>query len=131
MEDDDDYVSPKDHEWMRRTGVGSTNYNIAINSPLPSRYVILKNKHNKRQLSQVLSYDTDVFVLLVFWMWTSARMHALTGFDTTSLPFDKSKVSAPCVIEAGDFRGLFHVIGEEGAMQSDLLEAGLSLFCAL
>ena len=50
-----DHVSPKDHEWMRRGGVGSTNYNIAINSPLPSRDAILKNKHNKRQLSRVLS----------------------------------------------------------------------------
>ena len=37
-------------------GVCSTNYNIAINSPLPSRDAILKNKHNKikRQLSRVL-----------------------------------------------------------------------------
>ena len=110
-----DHVSPKDHERMRRGGVGSMNYNLAINSPLPSRDAILKNKHNKRQLSWVLSTfdmstavtidtqytgvfgheeagvtiisyvlqavgegknvvrvlcdDTDVFVLLVFWMW--------------------------------------------------------------
>ena len=108
-------LSPKDHEQMRRAGVGSTNYNIAINNPLPSRDAILKNTHNKRQLSRVLSTfdmsaavtidtrnpgvfghgeadvtiisyvlqvvgdgknvvrvlcdDTDVFVLLVFWMW--------------------------------------------------------------
>ena len=100
---------------MRRAGVGSTNYNIAINSHLPSRDAILKNKHHKRQLSLMLSAfdmgvaftidtqdtgvfrheeaevtiisyvlqavgsgnnvvrilceDTDVFVLLVFWMW--------------------------------------------------------------
>ena len=32
-----DNVSPKDHERMRRAGVGSTKYNIAINSPLPKR----------------------------------------------------------------------------------------------
>ena len=49
-----DDVSPKD-ERMRRAGVGSTNYNIAINSHLPSRDAILKNKHNKRQLSRMLS----------------------------------------------------------------------------
>ena len=30
-------------------------YNLAINSPLPSRDAILKNKYNKRQLSRVLS----------------------------------------------------------------------------
>ena len=162
-------LSPKDHERMRRAGVGSTNYNIAINSPLPSRDAILKNAHNKRQLSRVLSTfdmsaavtidtrnpgvfghgeadvtiisyvlqavgdgknvgrvlrdDTDVFVLLVFWMWMNQLvdkcqrqmercdgavlninqtctklgskclqllgMHALTGCDTTSFPFNK------------------------------------------
>ena len=110
-----DNVSPKDHDRMRRAGVGSTNYNIAINSHLPSRDSILKNKHHKRQLSRMLSTfhmgaaftidtqdtglfrheeadvtiisyvlqavgsgnnvvrilcdDTDMFVLLVFWMW--------------------------------------------------------------
>ena len=42
-------LSSKDHERMRRAGVGSTNYKIAINSPLPSRDAILKNTHNKRQ----------------------------------------------------------------------------------
>ena len=50
-----DNVSPEDHERMGCAGVGSTNYNIAINSLLPSRDAILKNKHNKRQLSRVLS----------------------------------------------------------------------------
>ena len=100
---------------MRRAGVGSTNYNIAINSHLPCRDAILENEHHKRQLSimlsafymgiaftidtqdtwvfrhdeadvTIISYvlqavcsgnnvvrilcdDTDVFVLLVFWMW--------------------------------------------------------------
>ena len=44
-----------DHERMRRAGVGSTNYNIAINSPLRSRDAILKNKHNKRRLRRMLS----------------------------------------------------------------------------
>ena len=43
-----DHVSPKDHERRRCAGVGSMNYNLAINSPLPSRDAILKNKHNKR-----------------------------------------------------------------------------------
>ena len=206
-----DHVSPKDHERMRRAGVGSMNYNLAINSPLRSRDAILKNKHNKRQLSRVLSTfdmgaavtidtqdtvafgheeadvtiiryvlkavgegknvvrvfcdDTDVFVLLVFWMWRNQLvdtcqmqierwdgtvpdinqtciklgskclqllgMHALTGWDTTSFPFNKGKVSALSAIEAGDFPGLFHVLGEEDAMRWDLLEVGLSFFCAL
>ena len=58
-------------------------------------------------------------------------MHALTGCDTTSFPFNKGKVSTLSVIEAGDFPGLFHVLGEEDAMRWDLLEVGLSFFCAL
>ena len=201
-----DHVSPKDHERIRRARVGSMNYNLAINSPLPSRDAILKNKHNKRQLSRVLSTfymgaavtidtqdtgafgheeadvtiisyvlqavgegntvvrvfcdDTDVFVLLVFWMWRNQLvdtcqmqierwdgtvpdinqtciklgskclqllgMHALTGCDTTSFPFNKGKVSALSVIGPGGFPGLFHVLGEEDAMRWDLLEVGLS-----
>ena len=68
-----DNVSHKDHELMRRAGVGSTNYNIAINSPLRSRGAILKNKHNYRHMSRMLStfdmgaavtidpHDTGVF----------------------------------------------------------------------
>ena len=206
-----DHVSPKDPARMRRAGVGSMNYNLAINSPLPSRDAIMKNKHNKRQLSQVLSTfdmgaavtidtqdtgafgheeadgtiisyvmqavgegknvvrvfcdDTDVFVLLVFWMWRNQLvdtcqmqierrdgtvpdtnqtciklgfkclqllgMHALTGCDTTSFPFNKCKVSALSVIEAGYFPGLFRVLGEEDAMRWDLLEVGMSFFCAV
>ena len=50
-----DNVSLNDHERMWRAGVGSINYNTANNSHLPNRDAILKNKHNKRQLSRVLS----------------------------------------------------------------------------
>ena len=46
-----DDLSAKDHERMRRAGEGSTGYN----SPLPNRDAILKNKHNKRELSRVPS----------------------------------------------------------------------------
>ena len=60
-----DNVSPKDHERLRRAGVGSTNDNIPINSPLPNRDAILKNKHNKRQLSRVLSaFDMSAAVTI-------------------------------------------------------------------
>ena len=44
-----DDLSAKDHERMRRAGEGSTDYNLTANS------LILKNKHNKRELSRVLS----------------------------------------------------------------------------
>ena len=58
-------------------------------------------------------------------------MHALTGCDTTSFTFNKGKVSALSVLEAGYLPGLFHVLGEEDAMQWGLLDVGLSFFCAL
>ena len=55
--DPDDNVSPKDHERKRRAGVVSTNYNISIKIPLPTRdtMLFLKNKHNTLQLSRVFS----------------------------------------------------------------------------
>ena len=108
-------LSAKDHERIRRAGEGSTDYNLTTNRPLPNRDAVLKNKHNKRELSRVLSTfnlgpdtimdseddgcfaheeadvtmvsymlqaaecgngiirllsdDTDVFVLLVYWVW--------------------------------------------------------------
>ena len=106
-----DDLSAKGHERMRCAGKGSIDYNLTANSPLPNRDVILKNKHNKRELSRMLSLfnigpnvalvsrddgafthdeadvymllaaeigkdvirilsdDTDVFVMLVYWDW--------------------------------------------------------------
>ena len=48
------HVSAKDHERMRRAGLGSSN-DLTVNTPLPSRDAIMRNKHNKLQLSKVLS----------------------------------------------------------------------------
>ncbi len=108
-----DGVSAKDHERQRRAGEGSIEYQLTLNSPLAGRDAIMKNKDNKRQLSQllcthdlgsnielvsrndsivqhdeadislisymlhaasagartlrILSDDTDVFVMLVYW----------------------------------------------------------------
>jgi len=204
-----DDLSAKDHERMRRAGEGSTDYNLTTNSPLPNRDAILKNKHNKRELSRVLSVfnlgpnvsmdsrddggfthdeadvtmiaymlqaaefgkgvirilsdDTDVFVMLVYWVWKmqlncSVQMerwngvvvdinatctelgpkclqllgvHALSGCDTVSYPFSKSKMSALNTLKAGDFPGLYQVLGEEDATNSDLMETGQKFFTAM
>ena len=48
-----DDISSKDHERIRRGDVDSTDYNLPINSSLPSRDAILKNKHNKLELSDM------------------------------------------------------------------------------
>ena len=50
-----DDISAKGHERIRRGGEGSTDYNLTINSPLPSRDAILKNKYNKLELSRIFS----------------------------------------------------------------------------
>ena len=108
-------LTPKDHERSRRAGVGSKTHTLSLNTELPSRDEILKNKENKRQLNDLickfdstenaqfvtqedciahheeaditlisymlnraisgaspiilLSDDTDVFVLAVYWYW--------------------------------------------------------------
>ena len=108
-----DGISAKDHERQRRAGEGSAQYQRTLTSPLAGRDAVMKNKANKRQLSQllcthdigsnielvsrtdsivrhdeadislisyilkaaaagadivrILSDDTDVFVLLVYW----------------------------------------------------------------
>ena len=108
-------ISAKDHERQRRGGIGSNTFNLDLNSPLSSREAVIKNKHNKRGLSRllstfnlgcgvsvesrddgvflhdeaditiisclfqaadagrqvvrILSDDSDIFVLLVYWTW--------------------------------------------------------------
>ena len=62
-----DDIPAKDHERIRRGGgEGSTYYKLTINSsPLPSRDAILKNKHNKLELSCILStldMDADMSI---------------------------------------------------------------------
>ena len=108
-------LSAKDHERVRRAGIGSTKYNLTVNTQLPNREAIMRNKHSKLVLSHVmstysfggnvtveshsdgifkhdeaditmishfllaadsgtkciriLSDDTDVFVLLIYWVY--------------------------------------------------------------
>ena len=61
-----DDIPSKDHERIRcGGGEGSTDYNLTINSPLPSRDAILENKHNKLELSRILStldMDADMSI---------------------------------------------------------------------
>ena len=40
---------------MRRAGEGSIECNLTATNPLPNRNAIFKNKHNKHDLSRVLS----------------------------------------------------------------------------
>ena len=40
---------------MRGSGVGSTTFNLEVNSPVLCHEAMMKNKHNKRGLSRLLS----------------------------------------------------------------------------
>ena len=51
-------------------------------------------------------------------------MHYLTGSDTTSYPYGKGKVSALKTLTAGNFTGLYSVLGEFDASRAQLMEAG-------
>ena len=58
-------------------------------------------------------------------------MHVLSGCNIVSYPFNKCKISALNIIQAGDFPGLYQVLGEEDATHSDLMETGQRFFAAL
>ena len=58
--------------------------------------------------------------------------HALSGCDTVSFPFGKGKISALKIrLSAGNFPGLFDVLGEEASTHADLMEVGKKFFTAL
>ena len=50
-------ISAKDHERVRRAGVGSTPYNLSLNTPLPRRKDIMGKNENKRQLMDLDRYS--------------------------------------------------------------------------
>ena len=58
-------------------------------------------------------------------------MHILSGCDTVSYPFNKGHINALITLQAGDFPGLYHVLGEEDVTSSDLMETGQTFFTAL
>ena len=116
-----------------------------------------------KKVIRILSGDTDVFVILIFWAWklsnnalvqmekwdgtvlhinnivaalgdTSLQllgMHAVTGCDTVSYPFNKGKLTALRKLREGNFLELYSVVGEETATLEDLLKTGQTFFAAL
>lgn len=124
---------------------------------------LLQAIHEGRKVIRILSDDTDVFVLLVYWVkklsitnvvemekWDGSvlninktvadlgdkslqllGMHAVTGCDTVSYPFNKGKLTALSKLRDGDFPELYSVLGEEAATHEDLLKVGQKFFGAL
>ena len=56
-------------------------------------------------------------------------IHVLSGCDTVSYHFNK--ISALNILQAGDFPGLYQVLGEEDTTHSDLMETGQRFFTAV
>lgn len=57
--------------------------------------------------------------------------HAITGCDTVSYSFGKGKASVTKTLKAGDFLGLFDMLGEENVTEEDLMAVGQQLFASL
>ena len=58
-------------------------------------------------------------------------MHAISGCDTVSYPFNKGKIGALNVLKAGEFTALYEVLGEENANDAELTETGSRFFPAV
>ena len=58
-------------------------------------------------------------------------MHVFSGCDNMSYTFNKTKINTLNILKAGDFPGLFQVLGEENATHSDLMETGETFFAAM
>lgn len=58
-------------------------------------------------------------------------INALSSCDTVSYPHRRGKATAFKALIDGDCSGLFPVLVEEDASQSELMETGLSFFAAL
>lgn len=59
------------------------------------------------------------------------RMHALTGYQTTSYPYVIGKLNALKTMVAGDFSDLHDMLGEEGVTQTDLMKVAITVFIAM
>ena len=58
-------------------------------------------------------------------------MHVLSGCDSVSYPFNTGTISALNTLQAGDFPGLYQVLGEEDATSSHLMETDQRFFADL
>ena len=58
-------------------------------------------------------------------------MHAISGCDTVSCPFNRGKISALNILKAGECTGLYEVLGEENATDAELMETGRRFFTAI
>ena len=116
-----------------------------------------------KSVIRILTDDTDVFVLLVYWVWKMQLhsavqmerwngvvieinaiclllgskclqlpgMHAVSGCDTVSYPFNKGKISALNIPKAGEYAALYKVLGEENSTDAELVETGRRFFTAM
>ena len=77
----DQYVveSVKDHERRRRAGVGSTTFNLAMNSPLPSREAVIKKK------KQAWPLPSSRYVQFEVWVTVDSIDDGVFGHDEADI----------------------------------------------
>ena len=124
---------------------------------------LLQAAESGKSAIRVLAHDTDVFVLLVYWVWKMKKysavqmepwngvvidinatcvllgskclqlpgMHAISGCDTVSYPFNKGTISALNILKAVEVTALYKVLGEENATDAELMETGHRFFTAM
>ncbi|KAJ8379192.1 hypothetical protein AAFF_G00223040 [Aldrovandia affinis] len=73
-----DQASAKDHERQRRAGESSTEYQLSLITPLPSRDKVMKNKTNKWRLGKLRAH-------LQVLLWKAADRPDPPAMDITSL----------------------------------------------
>ena len=124
---------------------------------------LLQAAGSGKSVIRILTDDTDVFHLLVHWVWKMQLhsavqmerwngvvidinatclllgskcpqlpgMHAISGCDTVSYPFNKGKISDLNILKAEEFTALYEVLGEENATDAELMETGRRFFTAM
>ena len=58
-------------------------------------------------------------------------MHALTGCDTVSYPFNKGEITVLNALKSDHFPGLSEVLGEQDATLANLKETGQRFFATI
>ena len=82
-------LSAKDHERVRRAGIGSTKYNLTVNTQLPNHEAIMWNKHSKLVCHMCWAHTALVamWLLRVTAMASSNMMKLISlWYHTSSWP---------------------------------------------
>ena len=134
-------------------------YPLHNNVQLLNNCYMLESAASRAETVRIVCDDTDMFVLLVYWTrrktirkniqmekWDGTVLdihatvdkcgqlpgiHALSGCDTVSYPYDEGKNSALKVLMNNDIDGLQDFLGEPDISQGQLKDTAGAFFLAL